>query len=98
MTSVDGSDIGPQYAGDSAFPARMRLHQSWWRAAVLGVPYGVGPTAKGERLGNYLGDEAAKAGLNFLTPQIFEVAQERFAQGPGVERYRCLHNMLSSQP
>src|SRR5688572_4379946 len=91
-------DIGPQYAGDATFAARMRLHQSWWRAEVLGVGYGVGPTARGERLGNYLDDEAAAAGLNFLTPQIFEVVQERIAQGPGVEAYRCLHNMPSSQP
>ena len=40
----------------------------------------------------------AAAGLNFLTPQIFSVARARIAQGGGVEPFRCLHNMLSSQP
>ena len=29
-------DLGPQYARDGAFKQRMRLHQSWYRANVLG--------------------------------------------------------------
>ena len=33
----DREAIGPQYGGDSPFTARMRLHQSWYRAAVLGA-------------------------------------------------------------
>ena len=44
--SEEHMGIGPQYKGDSAFAARMRLHQSWYRANVLGVPYGTGPTPK----------------------------------------------------
>jgi hypothetical protein len=92
-------DLGPQYSRDSAFTARMRLHQSWYRAHVLGAGYGVGPTATSPtRYGNMLGAPAGEAGANFLTPQIFEVAKQRIAAGGGVERFRCLHNMLSSQP
>ena len=34
----DREVIGPQYSRDLPFTARMRVHQSWYRAAVLGVP------------------------------------------------------------
>jgi hypothetical protein len=40
-----------------------------------------------------------EAGRNFLTQEIYEVALDRITQGSGaVEKYRLLHNMLSSQP
>jgi len=42
--------------------------------------------------------DAASRGANFLTPEIFDVARSRIAAGAGVEPFRCLHNMLSSQP
>ena len=43
-------------------------------------------------------EDGAK-GLNFLTPQIFDVAKRRMAEKVGtVDEYRLLHNMLSSQP
>ena len=77
----------------------MRLHQSWYRATVLGVPCGTGPLPSSQtHYGNMLDEAAGMAGLNFLTPQIFSVARARIAQGGGVEPFRCLHNMLSSQP
>ena len=42
---------------------------------------------------------AGAAGLNFLTPEIFAVANARLAEGGGaIERFRLLHNLLSSQP
>lgn len=91
-------EIGPQYAGDGPFRARMRFHQSWWRAEVLNAPHGIGPTASGKPLGSCLDQDSAEAGRNFLTTDIFGVAQARIAQGSGVERFRCLHNLLSSQP
>ena len=93
-------DLGPQCKGDSPFKARMRLHQSWYRANVLGVPYGTGPRATStSHYGNMLTRADAEAGRNFLTPEIAQVAHERLDQGGGlVERFRLLHNMLSSQP
>jgi hypothetical protein len=92
-------DYGPQYAGDVPFTARLRFHQSWYRATVLGVPCGTGPQPQSRgRYGNMLDSTAANAGGNFLTPAIFDVAQRRIAAGSGVEPFRCLHNMLSSQP
>lgn len=93
-------DLGPQSSGDSAFTARMRLHQSWWRATVLAVPAGHGPTASSpSRYGNMIDAAAAGAGKNFLTSEIFAVANERLAEGRGAfEPFRLLHNLLSSQP
>jgi|GEM_PF-840234 len=92
--------IGPQYKGDNAFTARMRLHQSRYRAETLKVPFGKGPTLNSHNYyGNMLSTQAAAAGANFLTPDIFEVVKARLAESSGaVEAYRLLHNMLSSQP
>jgi hypothetical protein len=100
VTFAGQGDLGPQYAGDSAFTARMRRHQSWYRAAVLQLPYGTGPTPKEARqLGNMLTVADGARGANFVTPAIAEFAIERTRRGGGaVEPYRLLHNMLSSQP
>ena len=92
-------DYGPQHAGDEPFTARVRFHQSWYRATVLGVGYGTGPQPHHRcRFGNMLDAEAGAKGLNFLTPGSFDVARRRIALGAGVEPFRCLRNMLSSQP
>lgn len=102
MSDTKGSaiiELGPQYDRDSAFAARMRLHQSWYRAYVLGVPYGTGPGPRSKSCyGNMLRPEDGEKGLNFLSPEIFEVVQRRLSEGSGVEPFRVLHNMLSSQP
>ena len=46
-----------------------------------------------------LNDQAASRGLNFLTPDIFQLARQRAAAGTGaVEEFRLMRNMLSSQP
>jgi len=78
----------------------MRFHQSWYRAHVLQLPWGTGPRPKEEReLGSMLRTEDAAKGANFLTPEIHAAANQRLAGGVGlVEKYRLLHNMLSSQP
>ena len=78
----------------------MRLHQSWYRHAVLRLPYGTG-SGRGSRkyYGNMLDTESAERGLNFHSPRIHEVAKARIAQGGGlVDADRLLRNMLSSQP
>lgn len=93
-------DIGPQFAGDNLLARKMRKHQSWYRVNVLNLPYGTGPGPNDNSYyGNMLTHADGEAGRNFLTRQIFEVVQERLAQrGGAVEKYRLLHNMLSSQP
>jgi hypothetical protein len=93
-------DLGPQYPKDDAFTARMRLHQSWYRSAVLKVPCGVGPQAKSTaRYGNMLRDEDGERGLTFLTPEISAYAMRRQRELPGgIKRHRLLCNLMSSQP
>lgn len=97
---VDSGALGPQHRGDNAFTARMRRHQSWYRATVLQVSCGTGPKAHNTTsYGNMLRPEDGGRGLNFLTPTIHAVALERLKQNTGaVEPYRLLNNMLSSQP
>jgi len=94
------SDIGPQSSGDRPFTARIRRHQSWYRAQELAVPCGIGPTRKSRNhYGNMLRQEDGTRGMNFLTDEIHQVALERLRQGDGVvEEFRLLNNMLSSQP
>jgi len=68
------SDLGPQPASDNRFTARMRLHQSWYRAEVRGVPCGTGPKAgHTSHYGNMLRKEDGERGLNFLTPEIAQL-------------------------
>jgi hypothetical protein len=92
--------IGPQYSRDSPFAARMRFHQSWYRARVLRVPCGTGPgPASVAAYGNMLRREDGKRGLNFLSPQAFAAAEQRLRDPRGtIDGFRLLHNLLSSQP
>jgi hypothetical protein len=96
----DEHDIGPQSTSDPPFTARMRFHQSWYRARVLKVPCGVGPKPhSANRYGNMLREEDGDRGLNFLSPEIHALARQRAAENAGmVESFRLFHNMLSSQP
>ncbi|MBN1148915.1 MAG: hypothetical protein JXA78_16765 [Anaerolineales bacterium] len=98
--SSDPLGYGPQYSNDPPFTARMRFHQSWYRALVLKVPCGVGPRRGSKTLyGNMLKEVDGQRGLNFLTPHIFQIARRRLAQRKGaVEPFRLLCNLLSSQP
>lgn len=93
-------DLGPQYSGDDAFTARVRRHMSWYRASVLRLACGTGPSASSTACyGNMLTKVDGERGLNFLSPEIHQVAVARLRSGGGlVEPYRLLHNMLSSQP
>lgn len=98
--TLSKADLGPQSSSDGAFAARMRLHQSWYRAKVLRLPYGTGPKKNSTTaFGSMLRPEHGAEGKNFLTPQIFDVARRRLKGGGGtLEPFRLLHNMLSSQP
>lgn len=89
--------LGPQHEGDNAWTARMRLHQSWYRASVLGLPFGTGPSKGDARLlGSMLDEHGAAAGANFIDPAVRLVYAQHSKQG--VEAFRCERNMLSSQP
>lgn len=90
---------GPQYRQDPPFTARMRFHQSWYRAHVLKAPYGTGPKVGNKtHYGNMLALEDGEKGLNFLRPHIFQIAKRRIAESKGTpDRFRLLCNMLSGQ-
>ena len=95
----DRMGIGPQVGSDDGFKRRMRLHQSWYRHAVLRAPYGAAGGVARKYYGNMLDPASAEQGLNFLSPRIHELAKARVAEGGGlVEADRLLRNMLSSQP
>jgi hypothetical protein len=102
IVSFDETDIdtGPQYSGDKPFTKRMRFKQSNYRANVLKLPCGYGPTKTStSKYGNMLTDAGANQGANFLSPKIFEVVKERVRQGHGaIDDFRLFRNMLSSQP
>ena len=100
MSRDDRMAIGPQVGGEKGFKRRMRLHQSWYRHAVLRVPYGPGSgRAARKYYGNMLDPASAERGLNFHSPQIHAVAKARIDESGGlVDADRLLRNMLSSQP
>jgi len=93
----DAFDLGPQHPNDREFTARMRRHQSWWRANVIKAPAGTGPRpTSSSTYGNMLADSEASAGRNFLTRDIAAVAEARVG-APNIEPFRLTHNLLSSQ-
>ncbi len=90
-------ELGPQYKRDDPFAARMRLHQSWYRAVALGVECGF--NSSGNRYGNLLLPEDGRRGLNFLSEAIAALAFRSRAENPwGIRRDRLERNLLSSQP
>jgi hypothetical protein len=93
-------EMARQHSKGVSFKARMRAHQSRYRAEVMQLACGTGPTRTSTtRLGNMLTRADGAAGRNFVTSEIAEVARARVAEGGGgVEAFRLLHNMLSSQP
>ena len=93
----DRMGIGPQHSVDGKFKQRMRLHQSWYRARVLGVDYGK-HYINDNPYGNILTERAVQEENegNFLTREIFQEAKKRFPNPEGnAQLYR---DMLSSKP
>jgi hypothetical protein len=92
--------LGGQSSSDDAWTARMRLHQTWWRAFRLRRPAGPGPN-KGSKVlrGNMLDDDGATAGLNFLSDDARRSYEERVGlTKEGVSEWRTSRNLLASQP
>ncbi|WP_148209170.1 PGN_0703 family putative restriction endonuclease [Rhodococcus erythropolis] len=107
MTSRDASAdgaigreaIGPVAFSESPLASRTRLHQAWYRAAILGIEeYGSSPSRAGPiARGSVLPPHAAEAGKNFMSPDAFDQYRTRRAQGWGVDPLRCTAYMTSSQ-
>ncbi|RLD02901.1 MAG: hypothetical protein DRI65_13975 [Chloroflexota bacterium] len=89
---------------ESGFIKRMRFHQAWWRAFVLGEEQGKWPNSKDleKRIGSTI-PEGQESGKNFLTENTLAAVQktqlERKETEFGMmEPDRLFNNLLSSQP
>jgi hypothetical protein len=89
----------PKDVGD--FRHRMRIHQGWWRMAVLGEEQGENPADNKRNVCNTIGDGDPKR--NFISDGSYEAfvqtkkEREKIAAGMFIEK-RLLTNLLSSQP
>lgn len=86
----------------NSFKQRMRLHQGWWRAFILGEEQGEHPQNKEKRICNTIlnGEKTEK---NFLTNNtklvVRDALQEWESRQTGeIEQNRLYNNLLSSQP
>ncbi len=88
---------------ETGFKAKMRRHQGWWRAFVLGVPPGPHPINGeiGEAICNVIPPESGRDGfLNAdIRKVVGEVLKEWKTRKTGIiEETRLQYNLLSSQP
>ncbi|MFA4851030.1 MAG: hypothetical protein WC599_00740 [Bacteroidales bacterium] len=91
---------------DSGNKKRLRIHQGWWRAFVLGLTEGDyydKHNKEWKRVCNRTFIETTEKDINFLTPQVIQAARralkERDKSNPGlIEETRLNFNLLSSQP
>ena len=94
--------IGAAPTSESGFKKRMRLHQGWWRAFVLGEKEGEHPLNNKKTVCNTIlnGEQSNK---NFLTDNTIKVVKktlkDRRDDSSGIiEEDRLFNNLLSSQP
>lgn len=87
---------------ESDFKKRMRLHQGWWRAFVLGENEGKHPQKDDENICNTIinGEQTKNNFLSNLVKNVVgEVLEERNVVSAGiVDPKRLFNNLLSSQP
>ena len=87
---------------ENDFKKRMRLHQGWWRAFVLGENEGKHPIKDDENICNTLlnGEQTKNNFLSNLVKNVVgEVLKERNDGSAGlVDQKRLFNNLLSSQP
>lgn len=76
---------------------RVRVHQAWYRATVLGVERYGRLAGSGAPCGSVLPDDAAARHLNFLDDEAVHRYIERRSQGWGVDPERCTKYLTSSQ-
>ncbi|TQL32168.1 hypothetical protein FB554_0284 [Barrientosiimonas humi] len=90
--------IGPQRRDEPLLARRVRFHQSWYRAAVLGIQqYGETAGRTPRRLGSVLTDADALDGRNFSSPSARRFYDRRRSEGWGVDPVRCTKYLTSSQ-
>ncbi len=87
---------------ENNFKKRMRLHQGWWRAFVLGEKEGEHPKKKNESICNTI-QNGQITNKNFLTPLAADIVEKivkmRNEDSAGLmDVDRLYNNLLSSQP
>ena len=93
----------PQDPGNE-FRHRFRVHQGWWRTAVLLEEPGPHPTRDERRICNTINITEESRRKNFLTPEAYEAAEDavgvhRSNAGVGIiAEPRLWGNLLSSSP
>jgi len=94
--------IGAIPTSEYGFKKRMRLHQGWWRAFVLGENEGEHPMDSQRTVCNTIleGEQSKKNFLSPVTAQIVEqTLKERCDEDSGIiQEDRLYNNLLSSQP
>lgn len=76
---------------------RVRVHQAWYRACVLGLARFGSLSGSKDLCGSVLADEDAERWLNFLGPSAYATYAARRAVGWGVDPVRCTKYLTSSQ-
>lgn len=89
--------IGPLPSSDPRFMRRVRVHQAWYRATVLGVERYGRLAGSGAPCGSVLPDDAAARHLNFTDDEAVHRYSERRLLGWGVDPERCTKYLTSSQ-
>jgi hypothetical protein len=94
---VTEKSLGPFPPSDNKFMRRVRVHQAWYRASVLGLARYGSLAGSGEPCGSVLADEDALRWLNFIGFSAVETYAARRADGWGVDPVRCMKYLTSSQ-
>lgn len=89
-------------SSDTRFKSAARLLQSLWRADA-GLPIGThrNPDGKHRKLGSRINAASARAGANFLSPEIANLSRREVVYreaGAIIDQERLWANLLSSQP
>lgn len=89
---------GPQRKAEPLLLRRIRAHQSWYRADILGLrEWGTTAPPSRTEMGSVLTLPDARRGANFVSNEARSAYNDRRTRGWGVEPYRCEHYMTSSQ-
>lgn len=91
-------DLGPLHVSEPWFSRRIRVHQAWYRTAVLGLRnHGTTRPPRERPLGSILAPEDARRGANFLSTASHQLFERRRIEGWGVDPVRTLAYLTSSQ-
>ncbi|MGJ0121735.1 PGN_0703 family putative restriction endonuclease [Williamsia sp. MIQD14] len=99
MQDVQLAALGPVSFAESPLASRVRFHQAWYRAAVLGIE-SYGSSVHGRvstPRGSILPAAAALAGKNFTSDHAHQLYRERRSRGWGLDPTRCTAYLTSSQ-